>query len=91
MNKSELIDAIAAKTGESKAASGRSLDAVLDCIKDALGEGNEVAISGFGSFKLAKRPAREGRNPATGATIKIPATVVPKFSPGAALKSVVAK
>ena len=90
MNKSELIDAIATKTELSKAASGKALDAVIQTIEQAVAKGDTVSLVGFGTFKSAARAAREGKNPRTGEKIKIPATIIPKFSPGATFKATVA-
>ena len=90
MNKSELIDAIAAKADLSKVASGKALEAVLESIVQAVAKGDGVSLVGFGSFKSAARAAREGINPKTGEKIKIPATTVPKFSAGANFKATVA-
>ena len=90
MNKSELIDAIAAKTELSKVASGKALDAVIEAIVQAVAKGDGVSLVGFGSFKASARAAREGKNPKTGEKIKIPATTVPKFSAGASFKAAVA-
>ena len=89
MNKSELIDQIAKAAGISKASAGRSLDATTDAITKALKKGNLVTLIGFGSFYVGKREARNGRNPRTGATIKIKATNSPKFRAGKALKDAV--
>lgn len=91
MNKSELIEAVAAKTGESKAAAGRAVDAVIDSVVAAVAKGDNVTLVGFGTFKSTKRAAREGKNPKTGEKIKIPAATVPRFSAGAAFKAAVAK
>jgi len=91
MNKSELIDAIAAGADISKAAAGRALDATVAAVTAAVAKGDNVTLVGFGSFKAAKRAARTGKNPKTGAAIKIPATTVPKFSAGASFKAAVAK
>ena len=90
MNKAELIDTIAEKMTLSKADAGRTLDAVLDTIVSALKRGDEVAITGFGSFKVKHRAARTGRNPKTGAEIQIAAANVPGFKPGKAFKDAVA-
>ena len=90
MNKSELIDAIAAKTELSKVASGKALDAVIEAIVQAVAKGDGVSLVGFGSFKASPRAAREGKNPKTGEKIKIAATTVPKFSAGATFKATVA-
>ena len=90
MNKSEFIDAIAAKTDMSKAAAGRALEAMLDTITDAVAKGDSVSVIGFGTFEARKRAARTGKNPQTGAAIKIAATTVPAFKPGKAFKDKVA-
>ncbi len=86
MNKSELIDHIASQADISKAAAGRALEAALGGITLALKKGNSVSLVGFGTFSVTKRAARSGRNPRTGAAIKIKAAKVPKFRPGKALK-----
>lgn len=91
MNKSELIDAMASGADISKAAAGRALDAAVAAITATVAKGDNVTLVGFGSFKAAKRAARTGKNPKTGAAIKIPATTVPKFSAGASFKAAVAK
>lgn len=89
MNKSDLVDAIAKSSDISKATAGRVLDATVDTIKKALKKGDTVSLVGFGTFKVGKRAARNGRNPRTGATIKIEAAKVPKFSAGKGLKDAV--
>ena len=86
MNKSELIEHIATKADISKAAAGRALEAVIGGVKTTLKKGGTVSIVGFGTFAVTKRAARTGRNPRTGAAIKIKAAKVPKFRPGKALK-----
>lgn len=86
MNKSELIDRIAEKADLSKADAGRALDAVVEGITAALKEGDQVALVGFGTFVAKERAARTGRNPQTGAEIKIAAARVPAFKAGKALK-----
>lgn len=91
MNKTQLIEAVAAKTGASKAATGNALNAMLESIVEAVSKGESVALPGFGSFKSSKRAAREGKNPRTGEKIKIAAATVPKFSAGAGFKSAVNK
>lgn len=91
MNKSELIDAIAASADLPKAAAGRALDATLDAVTSALTKGESVALVGFGTFTTKERAARDGRNPQTGATIKIAAATLPTFKPGKALKDAVNK
>jgi len=89
VNKSDLVDAIAKSADISKAAAARALDATVDTIKRALKKGDTVSLVGFGTFKVGKRAARNGRNPRTGATIKIKAAKVPKFSAGKGLKDAV--
>lgn len=89
MNKSELIDAIAAAADLSKADAGRALDATIDAITGALKNGDAVSLVGFGTFSVKERAAREGRNPQTGQTIKIAAATVPGFKAGKALKDAV--
>lgn len=91
MNKAELIEALAAKTELSKAAAGRTLDALVEIITAAVAKKEDVQLIGFGTFKAAKRAARTGKNPRTGEALKIAATTVPKFTPGAAFKAAVAK
>jgi DNA-binding protein HU-beta len=86
VNKSELIDAIAKSADISKAAAGRALDATVASIKTSLRKGSMVTLVGFGTFYVGKRAARSGRNPRTGASIKIRAAKVPKFRAGKALK-----
>jgi DNA-binding protein HU-beta len=89
MNKQELIDAVAATTGESKAATGEALDAIIGTITSAITKGDAVQLIGFGSFSVGARAARVGRNPATGAEIQIPAAKTVKFTPGKAFKDAV--
>ena len=91
MTKAELIDKVAGKTGLTKKDSGKAIDAVLTAITSSLAKGNKVQLVGFGSFEVRKREARKGRNPQTGAEIKIPARKVPVFRAGKALKDAVAK
>ena len=91
MNKSELIDAIAKETGLSKKDSGKAVDAFVDTVTKALKKKDKVQLIGFGTFETAKRAARTGKNPQTGAAIKIPASVAPKFKAGKALKDAVNK
>ena len=86
MNKSELIDAIAVSADISKAAAGRALDGTMEAVMKALKKGEMVTLVGFGTFYVGKRAARSGRNPRTGASIKINAAKVPKFRAGKALK-----
>jgi DNA-binding protein HU-beta len=87
MNKSDLIEAMAADSGISKAAAGKALDSMMSNVKKTLKEGNKLVLVGFGSFDVKDRPARDGRNPQTGATIKIPARKVVSFKPGSELKN----
>lgn len=89
MNKSELIDAIAAQADLSKADAGRALDATIQAITGALQEGDSVALVGFGTFSVKQRAEREGRNPKTGEAITIPAATVPGFKAGKALRDAV--
>ncbi|OGT00391.1 MAG: DNA-binding protein HU [Gallionellales bacterium RBG_16_56_9] len=89
MNKSDLVDAVAKSADISKAVAGRALDATVESIKKALKKGDTVSLVGFGTFKVGKRAARNGRNPRTGETIKIKAAKVPKFSAGKGLKDAV--
>lgn len=86
MNKQELIDAVAKSADISKAAAGRALDGAITAIKGSLKKGQGVTLVGFGTFYVGKRAARSGRNPRTGASIKIKAAKVPKFRAGKALK-----
>ena len=89
MNRKELIDALAIKTGASKAEADRNIAALIDIITNSLKKGDNVQLVGFGTFEVRKRAARTGRNPATGDTIKIKASKVPAFKAGASLKSAV--
>jgi DNA-binding protein HU-beta len=89
VNKTELIDHIAKNADISKAAAGRALDSIVSAVKTTLKKGNSVTLVGFGTFSVAKRAARAGRNPKTGAAIKIKAAKVPKFRAGKALKDAV--
>jgi DNA-binding protein HU-beta len=85
MNKSELIDAIASKSELSKNDAKKALDAFIEATTDTLKDGGRVVLIGFGSFSIAKRAARTGRNPKTGEEMQIPAKKVVKFKPGAEL------
>ncbi len=91
MNKTELIEALAKKTGSSKADAGRFLDAFTETVTASLKKGDKIQLVGWGTFETTKRAARTGKNPQTGEKIKIPATVVPKFKAGAKLKEAVSK
>jgi DNA-binding protein HU-beta len=86
VNKTELIEHIAKNADISKAAATRALEATIGAVKTTLRKGGTVSLVGFGTFAVGKRAARSGRNPRTGATIKIKAAKVPKFRPGKALK-----
>jgi DNA-binding protein HU-beta len=90
MNKTELVDAIAADSGLTKTDAAKALDAFVGNVSTSLKKGDEVAITGFGKFSVAKRSARTGRNPQTGETMKIKASKTPKFTAGAGLKDAVA-
>ncbi len=89
MNKTELTEAVANSTDLSKAAAGRTVDAVIDAITSALKDGDQVAIAGFGTFLVRERGARTGRNPRTGEPMEIKASKVPSFKAGKALKDAV--
>lgn len=89
VNKSQLIDKIAAGADISKAAAGRALDAILGSVKEALQQGNDVALVGFGTFTVRERSARIARNPQTGQKITIAASKVPGFRAGKGLKDAV--
>lgn len=89
MNKSELIEAIAASADIPKAAAGRALDAMVDNVTGALQKGDQVVLVGFGTFSVKERAARTGRNPQTGDEIQIAAAKVPSFKAGKALKDAV--
>ena len=91
MNKSELIAAIAAKTGDTKKDAEATLNAFVDVVTEALVKGDKVQLVGFGSFEVRKRAARKGRNPQTKEEIKIPASKAPVFKAGKALKELVNK
>ena len=89
MNKSELIDAMAASADISKAAAGKALDGMVDALTQALKQGDSVTLVGFGTFYVGERAERTGRNPKTGDTIKIAASNNPSFKAGKALKDAV--
>lgn len=86
MNKAELVSAIAEKTELSKKDAEKALKAFIDVVTEELKKGEKVQLVGFGTFETSKRAAREGRNPHTGETMKIAASVAPKFKAGKALK-----
>ena len=89
MNKGELIEAVANATSSTKADAGRAIDATVEAITNALKKSDTVTLIGFGTFKVSKRAARTGRNPQTGAELKIPARNASSFKAGAALKAAV--
>ena len=89
VNKTELIEHIALQADISKAAAARAIEALIDGVKSALKKNDSVSLVGFGTFTVSKRAARTGRNPRTGAAIKIKSAKVPKFRAGKALKDAV--
>ena len=89
MNKSDLIAAVAAKTGDTKKNAEASINALIDVIAESLKDGEKIQLVGFGTFEVSERAAREGRNPQTGETMKIEASKSPKFKAGKALKDAV--
>ncbi|MBQ7563768.1 MAG: HU family DNA-binding protein [Lachnospiraceae bacterium] len=91
MNKTELIDALAKETGVSKKDTGALLDAFVKTVTEELAKKEKVQLVGFGTFETRERAARTGRNPQTGAELKIAATTAPAFKPGKALKDAVNK
>ena len=91
MNKSDLVAAMAAKTGDTKKCAEEALNAFVNVVTEALVKGDKVQLVGFGSFEVRKRAARKGRNPQTKEEIKIPASKAPVFKAGKALKDLVNK
>ena len=89
MNKTELVAAVATKADLSKKDAEAAVKAVLDAVTEALADGEKVALVGFGTFEVKERAARTGKNPRTGEAIEIPASKVPYFKAGAALKNAV--
>lgn len=89
MNRKELIDALAGKTGSTKADADRNISALIDIVSATLKKGESITLVGFGTFEVRKRAARVGRNPKTGAELKIKAAKVPAFKAGATLKATV--
>lgn len=87
MNKQDLIEVLAKKVGIPKSQADKAINAIFTAIGDAVRKGDKAAFVGFGTFSVTKRKARTGRNPQTGATMKIPAKKVIKFSAGAGLKA----
>lgn len=90
-SKTELIDLVAAKTGKAKSETTKTVNALLDVIKDQLAQGEKVALVGFGTFEVRERAARKGRNPQTGAEIEIAAAKAPAFKAGKDFKEAVNK
>ena len=91
MNKTELVSAVAEKAGISKKDADKAGAAIIEAVTESLKAGDKVQLVGFGTFEVRSRPERTGRNPQTKETIKIPASKVPAFKAGAALKTAVAK
>lgn len=91
MNKNELVAKVASQSDLTKVDAAKAVDAFVDAVSAELSKGGEVRLVGFGTFAVAKRKATEGRNPRTGAVIKIPASKQPKFKAGKALKDAVNK
>lgn len=89
MNKTQLVDAVSADSGLTKADASRALESLIGTVSKTLKKGDEVSITGFGKFSVVKRAARQGVNPRTGEKVKIKATKAPKFTAGAGLKQVV--
>ena len=89
MTKSEFVDQVASRADLGKSEAGKAVDAVLDTIQETLSRGSDVTFSGFGKFHVAERGAREGVNPRTGERMHIPASKVPRFTPGSGLKGAV--
>ncbi len=89
MNKADIIDFVSARAEITKAQADEAVTSILNAITDALGDGEKVTLVGFGTFSATERAARIGRNPQTGAELKIPASVAVKFSPGKELKEAV--
>lgn len=89
MNKTDLVNAVAVEAEITKKDAEKAVNAVFETIQEALAKGEKVQLIGFGNFEVRERAARKGRNPQTGAEIKIPASKVPAFKPGKALKDAV--
>ncbi|MUV39773.1 DNA-binding protein HU-1 [Lentibacillus sp. JNUCC-1] len=89
MNKTDLVNAVAEQSDLSKKDAAKAVDAVFDSVMDSLKKGEKVQLIGFGNFEVRERSARKGRNPQTGEEIEIPASKVPAFKPGKALKDAV--
>ncbi len=89
MNKTDLVEKIAAAHGVSKTAAAGAIDTIIDSVTSVLRKGGRVTLVGFGTFSVSQRKARNGRNPQTGSVLKIPARRVAKFTPGVELKKAV--
>ena len=89
MTKTELIAAAAKKSGLTQVAADKALNAILEVVTDALANGDKVQLTGFGTFEVREKAAREGRNPRTGETITVAASKAPAFKAGASLKKAV--
>jgi len=89
LTKEDMVNSVAEKTGLNKKQSAAALNAIVDAIQGALGKGDSVALIGFGTFEVRQRSARDGRNPQTGAAMRIPAQKVPGFKAGKSLKEAV--
>lgn len=89
MNRHELVEAVAQKSGQSKTAVNEMLNALIGTVQDTVAAGEKISLVGFGTFERVLRPARPGRNPSTGAAITIPASKQPKFTPGKSFKDLV--
>ncbi len=89
MNKEDMVKSVMAATGQAKAEAEKSVDAVFSAISETLKSGGEVRLAGFGTFVVSARAARDGRNPRTGETIKIPGSKAVRFRPGKGLKDAV--
>jgi DNA-binding protein HU-beta len=90
MQKKDLVESVAAKTGIAKTGAEKAINALLETITQSLKDGDKVTLVGFGTFSVSERASRTGRNPQTGKAIQIPASKVPKFKPGKVLKDQVA-
>ena len=89
MNKADLVDQVAVRSGQTKVAVAAIVQATMECVIESVAAGESVTLSGFGTFEPRERKARTGRNPLTGETVPIPPTTVPAFRPGRAFKSAV--
>jgi len=89
MNRQELVDSVAEKCGQSKTAVNEMLNALIGTVQDSVAAGEKISLVGFGTFERVERAERAGRNPATGVAITIPASKLPKFTPGKSFKELV--